>query len=522
MVRRLIRNVVSNWMGDLAVAAVAFVLTPYVIRMLKDPALENQRYGEWTFIIASIAYFQLADLGFFQGVLQYFTRYRAQGRTEAFNRVVSTAVAALLMTAAVAIVLAAVVAWSLPRWAALGGLPIGEIRLVFFVAALGIILGVPLEIFNGVLIGCQAFPVFNTIKVVTRLVAAGAVVLTLASGGGLLGMAVATAAIQFGGQLLSMCFAFRLEPKLELRARYVDRATLGELVRYGRWMFGNRITNLHLANVDMLIVPLLFGIEVGAVYGLAHSFVLQASALVSGYAYVLTPPAIVADACHDDSPLRAILLKGSRIGLLLGGLFAVGFYFWGEQFIFQWLGDPSFLWEATHASAATILVVIALDRVVLSAIAGPPQTLIARRHVSTLSFIQLGQGIVGLVVAWIAGMLGGVLAVPWALAAVALVSRATMTVLACRVSRVRVVTFLAEAIAPAVLTLGVTALACVGIRHAVTLPGWPGLAVKMLLTLLVAAVAGIFLCLDRSDRRRVADAARLRWLRPAGDGERAG
>jgi O-antigen/teichoic acid export membrane protein len=74
LIKVLIRNAASNWLGFAVQAAVAFFLTPFVLA-----SLGPSRYGVWMLVGSLTGYYGLLDLGFRAGLTQYLTRYLATG-----------------------------------------------------------------------------------------------------------------------------------------------------------------------------------------------------------------------------------------------------------------------------------------------------------------------------------------------------------------------------------------------------------------------------------------------------------
>lgn len=509
--RRLLVNVASNWANALVAVLLAFLVTPFVIEGLKSPDGRNQAYGVWSFIVSLTAYFGLLDMGFFQGVIQFFTRYRTQGQRQDYNRVVSTAVVTLTLVAAVALVVALGLAWWFPNWIDADSLSAGEVRLAFLLAAFAAIAHVPLQMFAAVIVGCNSFHVLNSLVIVSRIVTAAGVLWAVLSGMGVVGVAAATA---IGALLLLVgqaWAAFRVEPGLSIRLGLADRRTLREVASYGKWMFGGRLNDLYLANVDLIVVPLLFGSEAIAVYGLAVGLVTQAQFGVHGFTHAFTPSAIEADAKQSPSEMRSMITRSSRIGLVLGGGMVLAALFWGESFLYQWLEDPSFLWEAEYISAATVLSIVALDRIFLQGLAGPPLALMGMRRVRELCLVKVGQGVLSVLLAFALGSRFGILAIPWALFFSTLLGRSVLTYLACRLTDMSARAFLVRTVLPAFLTLAVTAGAAWALVSVSNLSGWSGLAVEVSVFGLCGACATFALGLTRSERTALLEAARS-WV----------
>lgn len=508
MLDRLLRNTIANWLGGVGTALIAFFLTPFIIASLKNPATGNEEYGIWTFIVAATAYVGLADLGIYQGVLQYFTRHRAQAQWLQANSIVSTGFAVLLVASAISLVAAVIVSVFFPGFVEHSGLSAGEIQIAFLLTALGVAARLPLATFNAVIVGCESFHVLNAILIASRLLGAIAMVTVLRLGWGLVGVALASLLANLIELGLKALVSRGLAPELSFGRKHCSREALATIAGYGRWMFASRVSNMYLVNVDLVVVPLLFGAEAAAVYALALTLAKYAQVPLKGFAFVMIPAAITADARAAPDRLQTILLTGSRFGFMVAGLFFVGFLFWGEEFIYQWIGDASFLWDAKYLSAATVLGIVSVDRVLLAGLAGPQQVLIGMRRVRTLALVNIAMGAVGLAGAVVAGKVYGLIGVPVAMLVAESSRRILLSVYACRATGVTVGRYLRESIVRPLAAILLTASACVIIAYLVEPGSWTRILLKVCLTSLVALGANLALCFSAEERRRLAAAAR--------------
>ena len=501
MLKTVVRNVLSNWLGYVVAVVVGFFLSPYLVRRLG-----NEQYGTWTMIVALTGYIRLLDLGIYQGVLQYVTRYRSQGKVAEINEIVSTALGALALAAALGVVASAVMAGLYPRYFATENLSVWRVQVALLIVGVSVAVTVPFEIYNAIICSCHSFHVMNVISIGVRLASAGALVWALSRGMGLLAVATITLGVNLLAEAPRVWVAHRLVPGLRERPQNVTRSAGRQLFGYGLWMFVMRISSMLFVNIDLVLIGFFYGPVGATFYGIALTLISYAIMAIQGLSFVLGPVAIEGDARAEPWRLRSILLRASRVGLVLGGTFFVCFLFWGKEFIAEWMG-PEYVSGRSFSSSAAILGVAAVGRVLGAGLIGPAQVLLGTRRVRPLALITLAQGLLAAVAAALCAKYVGPIAAAAAASIGMVGAHAAVTVYACRVTKTGARTFALGTILPVLVALGGTALAAGGIRQAVVTSGWVGIFLRIGLTVLVASLAGGYLCFDRSERQ-----ALVQWL----------
>src|SRR5579864_4048674 len=84
--RRILRGAAWNWMGFVVTAAVAFFLSPYIVRHLGNVA-----YGVWVLVNAAVSYLGLLDLGMRGTVVRFVATNAPKGLHKEASRAVSAA-----------------------------------------------------------------------------------------------------------------------------------------------------------------------------------------------------------------------------------------------------------------------------------------------------------------------------------------------------------------------------------------------------------------------------------------------
>jgi len=175
-----LRAAATSWIAVLANAAVAFVLTPVILRHLGDEA-----FGLWVLVTTIVNYYGLGDVGVRASVLRYVSRQNALGDKDGVNSVVATAFYFYGGLCVLFIGLSFLLAASLPRFFTVNSNLRDPFRNLFLLA--GIIQGLsfPLMLFGASLQAAARYDQVYMLRIFSMLVRAGAVVAALHAGGGL-------------------------------------------------------------------------------------------------------------------------------------------------------------------------------------------------------------------------------------------------------------------------------------------------------------------------------------------------
>ncbi|MBM4019367.1 MAG: hypothetical protein FJ288_13775 [Planctomycetes bacterium] len=491
----IVRNVLSNWTDFAVSAVIGFFLSPYLVH-----TLGNEGYGNWTMIVTICGYISLIDLGIPQGVVQFVARYHATEDASRASEVVSSAVLVLSLSAVGGVVASGALAWLYPCYMPMEGTSVLQVQLALLVAGMSASLTPLMEIPTAILAARHNFHLINATGIVVRLLLAGGIVAVLTQGFGLAAMACVTLVAVLLGQLARGFIARRLAPRLLLGLTLIRRSASRELLGYAIWLHVVRIVRMLLSNVDLVLVGFFYGPVGAAYYGIALTLITYAQSAIGGLASVLSPIAIEGDAKAEAWRSRALLIRSSRVGLMLAGVIFIGFVFWGKEFIAKWMG-PVYVEGVEFTSAATILVVAAAGRVLAGGLVGPQQTLIAMRQVRTLARITVAQGALATVTACLCAKYWSPLGAAAAASAGAIAAQAAVTVRSCRLTQVTVTQFVSDVVLPSLLGLAIVSLACFGIGLVITGTGWAGIFIKIAATALVALPVGIRLCMRTEERQ---------------------
>jgi O-antigen/teichoic acid export membrane protein len=333
--RRLFRNAAANWAGFVSQLAVAFFLSPIIVRGLGD-----RSYGIWSQIESVLAYLMLFDLGIGAAVVRYVARFEACKDQTSLNRLFNTSFALFLAAGLAAGVLGALLAFF-----GLGplGVPedlLTEARWLLLVLAGNLALGFPMGTYAAVLDGLGRYPTKTGIRVGLRLVNCVLVVLVLRQQGGVVGVALAATATNIAEHILVALFAHLYLPALRLAPRFVDRQTLRLIQGYSWDAFVIMIANRICFQTDALVIgAFLLAPQYITFFAIGFRLVEYAKNSLREVLTVLTPTISALDARGNQEGIRNLFVDCSRYALWLILPVWFGLLFLGRPFLCLWLDE---------------------------------------------------------------------------------------------------------------------------------------------------------------------------------------
>jgi O-antigen/teichoic acid export membrane protein len=352
LVRVLIRNAASNWLGFAVQAAVAFFLTPFVLA-----SLGSSRYGVWMLVGSLTGYYGLLDLGFRAGLTQYLTRYLATGDYQSLNKTASTGVVALACCGGIIFLAALGLAGLAPLVFHVPGDLGGEVRWAILINGSAVGLQFCLFPFSAVFTATQRYDLANGIGISTRLLGALGTYLALHLGYGLVGLSVVTA----GANLLDYALRWRLAhwilPQLRVSLRTAALTYCWPLLSFGLWNVAIGASVQLTAYSGELIIGAFAGTAAITPYALALSLTTYYANLFVPIGTVFFPAATQLDAQRKTEEVRALYLWGSKMLVLLAGVSAVVMGFLAGDFYRLWIG-PGLEEEGFTAPAALFRILL--------------------------------------------------------------------------------------------------------------------------------------------------------------------
>ena len=181
----MLRSILSNWFGLLAVGLMSFLITPFMIHRLGD-----FEFGIYTLAFSAVGYFDLLTQGI-RSTLQRFVGRLSDARDrETLNSVFSTALAVTVVVGALIVVIFLGLSRVLPAFFKLGPTQVHLFAALLILLGLNLGLGVPTALLGSYLCGLHRFDLFNLLSIVRQGVRTILILAVLLHGWGVLAVAV--------------------------------------------------------------------------------------------------------------------------------------------------------------------------------------------------------------------------------------------------------------------------------------------------------------------------------------------
>jgi O-antigen/teichoic acid export membrane protein len=344
---QIIKNVLMNWAAFAATIGIGFVLSPFLVRHLGDSI-----YGVWVLVGSLVGYLGLLDFGITPSTVKYVAEYRALNDQQAINRLVTTSLTVYSIIGCITLAVSAVVAVLFNK---IFDTPLSftTAAAVVLITGLNLALTFPAAVFVGIIRGYQRYDLDSTITTICIIARSGLTVLLILKGYGILALAGVTFVFDmFRLGYLIRC-AYRLNPDIEIKRRYFDKAQLRKLFGYSIFAFLMIVGKKLIFYTDAIVIGIFMPVAAVTLYSVANrlvTYLLQVSETMG----VLTPTAADMGARNDQNAIKEMLVISTKYMLLLALPVASVFFVLGDAFITLWMGPE-------YASSAAILSILTVS-----------------------------------------------------------------------------------------------------------------------------------------------------------------
>ncbi|CAN5668632.1 oligosaccharide flippase family protein [soil metagenome] len=310
--RSILQNTSVLMLAQVSSLAVSILLTPFIVR-----TLGIERYGLWIFLGAIVAFAGLFQVGTGRGSIRFIAFYSERGDLNVARRIVAYGVLAHLASGALLIPLA----WflgraAIPHVGIAADLQHTAETLFPLVVALFVFVGA-LRPFSALLIGLDRMWVTSIAMLVSQLVYAVAIIGLLGSGAGLYGLLAATF-VQVALQgAICMAVGHSLIGRVLGNPFALDRAVVGEMIRFGGWTQIVGLASLVNRQTDAIVIGVWVGLGSAGLYDLGNKIAQLTRTLPLSILGPLLPATAGMHAQGADRALARAVLQASRLLALL-------------------------------------------------------------------------------------------------------------------------------------------------------------------------------------------------------------
>jgi O-antigen/teichoic acid export membrane protein len=507
----ILRNVATNWVGFAVNATVTLALTPFILGHLGSAG-----YGVWVLTSSVIGYYGLLDLGFRGGVTQYLTRYLAVGDNARASECFSSAVAVLAGLGTVMFGLSLAAAYFAPRILHLPGGMEQEAFWCILIVGTSSAIQFALQPYTSIFTAMQRFDLANAIGVVTRLLTAVGVVITLRSGLGLIGVSAVTCAVSLVDYIVRWRVARRLAPDVELSPRLARWSRLREIGSFGAWNFLMSMNGYVYQHVPNLLIGTLMPIAAVGHYALATGLIRQIYSILSPVPQVLYPAATELHVRGDREGIERLYHDGSRMMLLVLMSVVLPAALWSADFYRLWLGRH-YTSGTPFPSVAVLFQILLISVTTDNSSNIASQILVGSGRVRTVAIALVWGSVLNLTMSIILVRRYGLIGLPVAtVIASVVIDLFAMPWLLQRNLGLSVSTFIRRACPRPAVVAALQIMFLFGVRLAGQATDWPQLISQGLLAGIGSAVIVLVVGVNSAERRLLMQPLQRTWVRVRG------
>ena len=320
---------------------VGLIYTPLMIR-----TLGRSEYGLYNTVASAISMLSMLNLGFGNGYIRFYSRYRRDGRKDEIKRLNGLFLTIFLIIGAVAFALGLLLTGNLSLVFG-DGLDASELstaRTLMLLLSINLAVSFPMTAFSSIISSHEKFIILKLLSICKTAVGPLVTIPLLLAGYG----SVAIVSVTLGVSLFTdAVFVFFV--LFVLRERFVFKRTeekiFGELFSYTAFIAINIIVDQINWNLDKIIIGRFHGTDTVAVYSvgaeLQHYYQMFSTA-VSGV-FVPRIHRIVnrsdLPTAERDTALSSLFARVGRIQFLVMALISSGMILFGQEFISFWAGE---------------------------------------------------------------------------------------------------------------------------------------------------------------------------------------
>lgn len=330
---RLAKNAFANLCRGGAAAVTAMVLPPILIRHM--PAAT---YAVWVLALQAAAYLGYLDFGLQTAVGRYVAFADERKDEETRDAIFSTAVAGLSFAAVLGVLVVLVVAFVCQRiFPAVPDALLGPLRWTMVIIGISVASGLPASAWSGVAAGIQRYDIPAIAIGCGKLASAAGLIIAAVTGQSLTTMGCILGSINIGSYAAQFLMVRRAAPQVRFRPELITGPIIRELFGYCASLTVWSFSMLLVSGFDVLLVG---RFQFGAVapYSVSATLITFLAGIQTAVFGVIMPHAATLHAQENPEALGRLLVRSTRVGLLLLLLTGLPLIYFARPVIGHWIG----------------------------------------------------------------------------------------------------------------------------------------------------------------------------------------
>lgn len=332
--RRLIRNISSQWLALGAQLLISVLMTPFMVKRLGDDG-----YGIIALISGLVGYSGILYFGLGAAVVKFVAEHHARENYDELNATCSTIFGVYLAFGGLCFALALALVGPLPSLFNIPAHHVIDARIMLLMMGVGLLVQFPGSVYGGVLMGLERFDVMNKYNFVLLILRSAAVFTVLLARPTVVLVGAVTMASLVAEQAFAYVYARRTLPRLQLSLARFERARLKTLFTFSGQSFLFTLSEKLINYTDEFVIGQARGPGAVTLYVIPLRLVDYARDALDKATLVLMPGVSATAARGDLEALQSLWRFGNKAIMCLVAPVALVFLMWGEHVLSLWL-DP--------------------------------------------------------------------------------------------------------------------------------------------------------------------------------------
>lgn len=373
------------------------VYTPWMV-----DTIGKSDYGLYTLSNSLITLF-LVDLGLSSAVSRYVAKYRAEGRQDKVNNFLGAVYKLYLIIDAVIFIALIIIYFCIDSiYVKLTPAELGKFKVVYLISASFAVINFPFVTFNGILNSYEEFVHLKLADVIYRILLVALTVITLLLGGRLYGLVVVHAIV---GLIIIVYKWIVVKKRIKLRVnwKYSDFSLYKDVFGFSIWVTISSLAQRLVFNITPSILGAVASSATIAVFGIVTT--------IEGYTYTITTAingmfmakiSRIYESGGEQDELMPLMLSVGKFQYAINGLIVAGFAVIGKEFINLWIGS-------TYLDAYYGILLVIIPGLFFNSMQIANTAMIVRKKVNLQAWVNLGMGIVNIIMSIILSSYLGVI-----------------------------------------------------------------------------------------------------------------
>ena len=357
----LLKNVFSNWVSFAVGIAVTFLLSPFMVH-----TLGKAEYGIWALVFSIISYTNLLDAGMKQSLARYIPKYYAGKDYVKINEIINSSNFIYSITGTLVIIVSIIIALFFADAFKVETESLRTMQILLVIV--GFDQALAFYFMAGTAIGpFHRYDVSNLIGIVSSILGAVLIYVVLSRGYGLIVLAVVTVANNLFRNIARRWYQQHLVPELSFRMKYINKASIRELLGYGVISFFIVASWMVVFQTGSILIGLFISATAVTFYNIAGSLINYLRVLISAIGVPIVPTVSHIDAQGNKGQIIYLYAKIARYLFYLTTCICTITLLFGSKFIYTWMG-PEFIETVRVLHILIIPVSIYLPQMVANSI----------------------------------------------------------------------------------------------------------------------------------------------------------